>query len=137
MSNLPVDLNELDTSLGAEQGYELELVAPNGRPLPGRIKVRGFDSATYQENLDAQQRRVLERTAMRRQATLEDIRDEAIEHSAALVIGWTVPFNLDGEPLEYSAANAKILLKRFPWIREQVERAAGVRANFLPASAGS
>jgi hypothetical protein len=35
---------------------------------------------------------------------------------------------------EYTPANAVALMRRFPWIREQVEGAAADRGKFLPAS---
>lgn len=130
-----VKLEDLDTAAGGESGYKLELKTPAGRLLPGYILVRGYDSSTYQQLLDEQQRRRLANIAMGRTPTVEQMNADAIETAAALVITWTVPFNLEGKPLEYSAANAVTLLKRFAWIREQVERAAGVRANFLSGPA--
>jgi len=132
-----VTLEDLDTAAGGEAGYELELKSPAGKILPGYILVRGYDSATYQQLLDEQQRRRMANIAMQRTPTVEQINADAIEAAASLVKGWTVPFDLDGKPLEYSAANAVKLLERFHWIREQVERAAGVRSNYLRKSAPS
>jgi hypothetical protein len=132
-----VKLEDLDTAAGGEAGYELELRLPTGRMLPGRIKIRGYDSATYQQLLDEHQRRRLANIAMSKNPTVEQMNAEAIETAASLVMGWTVPFDWEGKPFEYSAANAVKLMTRFYWIREQVERAAGVRANFLPGSAAT
>lgn len=132
-----INLEDLDTAAGGEAGYKLELKTPAGRLLPGHVLVRGYDSATYQQLLDEQQRRRLANIAMGRTPTVEQMNADALEMAAALVIGWTVPVNLEGKPLEYSAANAVKLLGRFLWIREQVERAAGVRANFLSGSAAT
>lgn len=132
-----VNLDALDTARGGEQGFDLELKAPNGRMLPGRMRVRGYDSATYHQLLDEQQRRRLAGLAAARSPTVEQMKAEELELAAALVAGWTVPFDLEGKPLEYSAENAQTLLRRFWWIREQVERAAGVRANFLQGPSAS
>lgn len=130
-----IDLNALDTVAGGERGFELELKAPDGRALPGHIRVRGYDSPTYTQLLDEQQRKRLARAAMGKAVpTVEELEAEALELVAALVMGWTLPFSLDGQPLEYTPANAQLLVRRFPWIRQQVDRAAGVRANFLPGS---
>jgi len=133
MSNAErVNLDALDTVRAGELGYELELKAPDGRALPGRIRIRGYDSETYQALLDEQQRKRLARMAMSRTPAVEEMNAESLEAAASLVLGWTVLFDLEGKPFEYSSANAVTLFRRFPWIREQVERAAGVRANFLP-----
>lgn len=133
-----IDLNALDTVSGGEHGYELELKSPDGRALPGHIRIRGYDSPTYTRLLDEQQRARLARASMGKQIpSVEELEGEALELVAALVMGWSCPFDLDGQPLEYSAANALTLVRRFPWIRQQVDRAAGVRANFLPGSSAS
>lgn len=135
--NERINLDALDTAKGGELGFDLELIAPDGRALPGRIKVRGYDSATYQDKLDDQQRRRLQKLATQKTTTVEEIEADAMELSGVLVMGWTCPFELEGKPLAYSPANAEVLLKRFRWIRQQVDRAAGNRANFLPGSSAS
>lgn len=133
-----VDLNALDTVAGGDAGYRLVLKAPNGVELPGHLLIRGYDSIAYQQKADEQSRAGMTRMAMTKTPpTVDQIKAESLELAGVLVMGWTVPFELDKQPLEYSAANAVKLLERFPWIREQVERAAGVRANFLPGSAPS
>jgi hypothetical protein len=132
-----INLDELDTARGAEAGFDLKLKSPDGRELPGALRIRGTDSATYQRVLDDQQRRRLGRMTMSKTPTVEDIVADTQELLAALVIGWSCPFNLEGKPLDYSPENARILLRRFSWIREQVDRAASVRANFLPGSSAS
>ena len=38
---------------------------------------------------------------------------------------------LDGQDLPFSSTNALMLYQRFPWIKEQVDKAAGSRARFL------
>ena len=132
-----INLDALDTARGAEAGFELKLKAPDGHELAGHLKVRGFDSDTYQRTLDDQQRRRLAKGAAGRMPTVEEIEADALELSGSLVMGWSCPFDLEGKALEYSPANAQLLLRRFRWIREQVDRAAGVRANFLPGSSRS
>jgi hypothetical protein len=133
-----IDLNALDTVAGAERGYPLELKTPDGRALPGHVRVRGYDSPTYTQLLDEQNQRRMHRMAMTKTTpTQQELKADEQEAEAALVAGWTVPFNLDGQPFEYTPANAQLLLKRWPWIRDAVVRAAGVRANFLPGSSAS
>ncbi len=123
---------------GGERGYPLEVKAPNGQVLPGHLLVRGYDSPTYTQLLDDQNQRRMNRMAMTKTPpTQQELKADEQDAEAALVAGWTVPFNLEGQPFEYSAANARVMLQRFPWIREAVVRAAGVRANFLPGSSAS
>lgn len=137
MESTTIDLDALDTVRGAEQGFDLELRAPNGKPLPGHLRVRGYDAETYQAKSVEQQRRLIEKTTSGRMPTPEQLRDEELELAATLILGWTCPFQIKGEPFPYSEVNAQQLLRRYPWVREQVERAARQRANFLPGSASA
>jgi len=132
-----INLDALDTERGGEQGFDLELVGPDGAPLPGSLKIRGYDSTTYQQKLDEQQRRRLRHLATQKIPTVEEMDAETLEAASVLIIGWTCPFELNGQPFEYSPDNAQTLLRRFRWLRQQVDRAAGNRANFLPGSSAS
>jgi hypothetical protein len=133
MSEKGLDLGALDTRRYSEQGRELQLRHPgDGTPIEARVMVRGYDSDAYQRALDAQQQRRLERLPTHR-VSVDDIRADALELSSALLAGWS-NLAIDGQPFEYSPGNAVTLLRRFPWIREQVEGAAADRGKFLPAS---
>ncbi|MGV8954611.1 MAG: hypothetical protein ACOH2M_26170 [Cypionkella sp.] len=52
---------------------------------------------------------------------------------AACITGWK-HIMLDGKVLEFNKANARVLLTRLPWLREDIDRAIVDRANFLKAS---
>lgn len=131
-----IDLSALDTRKGADGGFDLQLKHPGtGETLAGWVvRVRGYDSAAYQEILREHQRRRLERSRAKR-ITVEELEAESLEAAAVLLVGWPDNFNLDGQPFAWSEANARTLLGRFPWIREQVETGAADRGNFLPRSA--
>lgn len=131
-----IDLAALDTRKGADAGFELQLKHPaTGQPLTGWVlRVRGYDSDAYRRVLDEHQRRRLDRLAMGKRLTVEEMADEALEADAVLVAGWPDRFDLEGRPFEYSEVNARSLLHRFAWMREQIGRAAGDRGNFLPGS---
>jgi len=133
-----IDLSALDTRKGAEAGFELQLKHPvTGEILAGwLLKIRGYDAPAYQEVLREHQRRRLERSRNKR-ITVEELEAESLEAAAVLVMGWPDQFNLEGQPFAWSEANARALLGRFPWIREQVETGAADRGNFLPGSAKS
>lgn len=132
-----INLDGLDTARGGELGYDLVLIGPDGRELPGHLKVRGYDSETYQQKLDEQQRRRMAKLQTQKIPSVEELEADTLELATVLVMGWTCPFDLESKPLEYSPTNADRLLKRFRWIRQQVDRAAGNRANFLPGSSAS
>ncbi len=134
-----IDLSALDTRKGAQEGVELTLKHPStGAPLAGwTLRVRGYDSEAYQRTSDEQQRRRLDRIAMGKRPTVEELNAEATELSATLIAGWPDKFDLDGKPFAYSESAAQALIVRFPWIREQVEKAAADRGNFLPGPASS
>lgn len=130
------DLGALDTRRGGEQGCELQLKHPaSGALLPCWVRVRGYDADSYQKKLQEQQASRLERLPGHK-PSVQEINEQSLELAATLVAGWR-GVSLDGEPLEYTEAAAVKLLKRFPWIREQVEVAAADRGNFLPGSASS
>lgn len=133
----PLDLAALDTSLGAEEGRELEVLHPKtGEPIGLRITLLGTDSEAYQKAVRAQQRRAMDRLAhnRKRRSTPEELEAESIELLATITRGWG-PFNLGGKDYPYNHPNAVALYQRFGWIREQADAFAGERANFLPRSA--
>lgn len=53
---------------------------------------------------------------------------------AACITGWE-KIEMDGKPFKYSPANAIELVKKWPWIRDQVVTFADDRANFFRGSA--
>jgi hypothetical protein len=134
------DLASLDTSAGAEAGFELQLLHPATRaPLPLYIRLLGMDGETYRRRQsDLERRRVegMQRRAQQR-IGMAEIENDTIELLAAVTAGWRGDFVLDGTPLPYTEHNAQQLYRRFAWIREQVDQAVGNRANFLPRSPAS
>lgn len=130
------DLGALDTRRYGEQGREIRLKHPGtGAELAAALHVRGYDSDAYRRVLDAQQQKRLDRLPSHK-VTVDEMRADALELHATLIAGWS-NISMDGEPFEYSEANAVTLLRRFPWIREQVEVAAADRGKFLPTPASS
>ncbi len=132
-----MDLSELEPKTGAT----IPLRHPvTNEPLedstgPLTIDIVGIDSPQFQ----ARQRQIANKrlaTAGNRKSklTAEDLEEEAIGTLAACITGWSANVALDGKPLEYSRSNAKLLLTRLIWVREQVDAAIADRANFLKAS---
>lgn len=127
-----IDFGALDARKGADAGFELQLVdAPTRQPLPGLVlRIRGYDSAAYQEVLREHQRRRLARARGKR-ITVEELEAESLELAATLVMSWPEGATVGGKPA------TAIGLVSVPEIRLQVEAGAADLANFLPGSAKS
>jgi hypothetical protein len=108
------------------------LLDPAGRPTKVKLRVRGTDSAAYNDMLKEQVRRAVERQP--RKATEEEKNAEFWELHATLIVGWT-GMHLKGQPYDYTPENAARLLEEYSWVFEQVRRFADNRANFLPGPA--
>lgn len=133
MTDKTLDLSRFDSLTKAqEDGIDVQINGPDGKPLGFTIKVAGPDSARQKA---AQQAMVDER--LQRQVatppTAEEIDTSSRKLLASSTMGWD-EFELDGAPYQFSVENAAALYERFPFIREQVDRAAGNRARFLAPS---
>lgn len=138
-----IDLSGFDVRPRSQEGASMRLLAPDGQPTRVVLRVRGRDAQAYQDMIQAQIRRAVERAPVK--STEQEKNAEFWELQATLVAGW---FNLEGQPakivveangapLEYTPANAAAVLEKHSWIFEQVNRFADKRANFLPGSASS
>ena len=121
------DLSSLDTSAAAEAGAELELLHPaTGEGLNMFVTLLGTDSASWRQAIS---RNLNRRGSGKR--TPEKAMEENIETYAACTVGFRGVI-LDGQEIPFSHDNARMLYRRFPWMREQVDAFIGDRANFLP-----
>jgi hypothetical protein len=138
-----LDLSRLDVRKGADAGFELQLTHPvSGAPLPIFVTILGADSDEYQGALREQQRKYTERMARGKRApvTQDEMEEQSLVLLARITRSWRTvgEVALDSKPFPaFSSAEARRLYERFPWIREQIDRAMGDRANFLPGSATS
>lgn len=126
------DLASLDPLIEAQEaGIEVEVKGPDGKPLgPNgwRVRVAGQDSARFraaqaeitQERLDSENIEV----------SADDLQRNAVRILAKCIISWT-PIILGGKELECNERNARMLLERYGFIREQLERKAGNRKLFF------
>lgn len=62
--------------------------------------------------------------------TTAQIEEQAINVDVAATVDWS-GIEVDGDEFEYSPENARVLYKKFPWIREQVEEFFNDRSNFM------
>ena len=128
--NSPVDLAALDVTSAAEKGAVLQLTHPvSGVELDISIRLAGMDSEQYQK---AQRAAVNKRVNKRRRTPLdpEELAEESYTLLAKVTLGWE-GIVLDGELIPFSQENARMIYKRFPWIREQVDQFTTDRGNFL------
>jgi hypothetical protein len=128
------DLAKSDPRPRSEEGVDMLLLDPAGHATGVTLRVRGTDSRAYQDKLQQQTQRRMERGP--RKATEAEGRAEHYELQATLLAGWT-GLSLAGEPFAYSPKNAARLLEDYAYIHEQVVRFSLDRRNFLPGSESS
>lgn len=140
-----MDLKQLDTVSGADQGADLELMTPSGTLItdsatkkPWTIRLLGVDSKKYQ---DAQHRlankRIQRRSRSRRAiVTSEELDTDQLELLVEVTTGWCdcIKLTADSAPLPFNRENVRMLYSSYPWIREQAEEFIADRANFLGES---
>lgn len=136
-----MDLAQFDTSAIAEDGIDLQLKHPvTGLPLtqgdasetPITIRIAGADSARFRKVERANRDRRL-KAGFRRTPTAAELDAEGLDLLASCTLGWA-GIVLDGQPLEFTQANVKILYKRLLWVRKQVDAAMGDRSLFFQPS---
>jgi hypothetical protein len=140
MESKKIDLAALDTAAGGEQGFELQLTNPGTDvALDITINVLGADSdpvVEVERELARKRGKAIEKARRLRVGSPEELEADAIELLVAATIGWK-NVELDGTPLTFTKDNARLLYRRFRWIREQVDQAIQDRRNFLPKRATS
>lgn len=112
---------------------------PQEKGLPVTLQVVCQDSDHFRQFAHAQTDRTLakqqpakpgEKAPMRSSAEIAADEDKLV---AQCIIGWDNVW-YDGVELPYSPPNALKLVTDLPWLREQVDRFAATRANFMKAS---
>ena len=125
-----VDLASLDVISAAEKGAVMPLCHPvTGVELGMSIRLAGADSEIYRK---AQRAAVNKRVNKRRnlQLSQEEMEEESLTLLVKITLGWDGVL-FEGELLPYGQENARMLYRRFPWIREQVDRFVHDRGNYL------
>lgn len=138
ISNTPVAFDA--SALASEvDNAEIEIIHPVTKQGTGIfVTIYSCDSETYKKVSRKQLNRRLKNPGRRVagvQITSEEIEAENIETLVTCTkswrgVGWSGEAAENGV-LPFSAANAELLYKRVPTIREQVEAAINDRANFL------
>lgn len=128
------DLNNLDTGKAADQGAVLELIHPvENTKLDIRITLAGSDSAVYRKTQNRIANVRTSKISPQRPfipLTSEEQEENGLEVLAACTLAWEGVM-VDGADVECNVRNAKMVYRRFPWIKEQVDAFVANRANFL------
>lgn len=123
------DFAIFDTVTGANEGFDLELVTPQGNKSGVVFRLLGEDSDRYQELAAEQRRARMERLrANRGVPTEDDTRRELAELLVVCTVGWTGPEGF--RPFSVEAARDLYNDRRFVTINDQVVNAIGDRRNF-------
>lgn len=111
-----------------------------GKPVmagakPVTITLAGRDSEVYRKiSRELANKRIEAARAAGKEVELsdEELQNEALDLLSALTLGWTGVVS-GGEPFPFSTENARKMYERLPWLREDVDRFVGNRANFMKA----
>lgn len=131
-----LNLSQNNVSQMAEAGYELELVVPGTEdPTGGFIKVRGVESKIARQFA----RKMLQEQVKKEAATkskdknkidFDNIDDSMARTALSRIISWR-GISVDGKnELEFTDANAMMVLLEHPWIGEQILEASNELENF-------
>lgn len=130
------DLSAFDGLVEAQEaGVDVEILSPDGKPLGPdgfRIRIAGIDSKRFRSI-----RREFINDDIERQSTADLTPEEQDERQirtlARCTLSWTT-VKLGGEEIACTESNARMLYRRFPFIRDQVEMKAGRRSAFMTRS---
>lgn len=110
-----------------------KLVMLPGENAPVTIKLAGRDSEIYRKiSRELANKRAETARNGDAQPSDEDLENEALDLLSALTLGWE-GITANREPYPFSPENARKLYERLPWLREEVDRFVGNRANFMKA----
>lgn len=145
-----MDLSNLATKEKSEKGSRLYFVAPDGRETTLFMDVLGQDSDVYLNRINQV---VLENVS--KKSTKKESDEEVFERGrrsqldtlCLMIVGWGDHANTkkedprEGKELDYfqwgdkqlacTDENKKFVFEQCPWMKEQVNKFMGDRANFL------
>lgn len=131
-----LDLAKNNPALIAEDGYEFNVVLPDGSQSEAKIKVRGSSSKIVRDHGRQMFRemQVKEEQARRRgkpvdQPSLEELEEKAATAAALRVISWS-KIGEDGVEIPFSRENAERLFAKYPFLRDQVIEESDNILNF-------
>jgi hypothetical protein len=126
-----MDFSKLQVS---DDAVEMQLYNPvDGTKLDGVVlQVIGQDSQEYRDAARSILQSAIKKAPKGDITKLGAGDDEyySAKLKALHIKGWA-GIEQDGKPLEYSKENALELVKKYPWLRDQIDAFVGDRANFI------
>lgn len=143
----PFDFDDLDIAVAADNPYEFEIVHPETKDGLGVfISVKGAESETFQRYLREESNKA-RRKAFQSQrsgkteepATVEEDEEKVLRAIAVCMTGWRTIIDGKSEPvilwankkLDFSKDNAIIWMRKFRWVRSQINEATAELRNFI------
>lgn len=131
------DLQTMDYSAAADNGFTFNLILPDGTESDAKLTVIGDLSATvqnyskkkykeYKSQVDAAKRKNKDW-----EPTLEEAEDESVNACLVRLIGWE-GITENGKVVEFSKEKAEEVLRKHAWMRDQIYEQSRDVANFTP-----
>jgi len=131
------DLSSIDTIAACNKPFALTIIHPVTREKTDAVfHIVGKDSTIYRDKIKAIANENLRREALQARRgkeempTIDKMEAKNIDALVAATVGWE-NVSLDGEALEFSAANARKVYTRILPVREQVTEAINDLENFM------
>ena len=130
-----IDLANIDTVKGANEGFDVQIYHPaTNEDLGITINVIGKDSDEFQKITREQTKRRMQKATKGgfRNVTIpvEELEEDSLKLLAACTKSWKGVVE-NGKAIDCTKENAMAIYEKYPWIREQVDTAIGDRANFI------
>jgi len=128
------DLQLLDSVALANEGEKLVLLHPaTEEELDITITLMGSDSDEYRNTIKKrfeQAQRQQAKSKKNNEIDLDEAEDKSRDLLAKMTLSWE---NVEeaGKKVACTFESAKALYKKYPWIREQVEKFISDRTNFI------
>jgi hypothetical protein len=137
-----LDLTQFDTVELSDTGVALELRHPGTGEILRQpdgsavvITLAGPDGERCRKQNRIATKKALEIIDQGRDQTEGELNEEELDMLAALTLSWSgVSISKDGADLSCTLENAKIVYRRFPAFRMQVNNFVKRRVNFMRAS---
>ncbi len=129
-----MDLKEFDASLKRQQdGISVNIKHPaTGEETGMIIVVASYESEKTKE----QARRIADVISKKQEQNpgyvpnFREVESNTLAIAVAAIVGWT-GIQLDGKDLEFTPSNVSLILKKYSFIADQIDKTAGDRALFF------
>lgn len=124
------DINKLNFTAIADQGYEFKVKDPSGMYIDGAyITVRGALSPKVSSFKKALVNKMQQDEKRKKEQTLDDAERMSLDLAVLTVMDWR-GFEADGKDVKCTEANVRELLSRETWLQEQIIAESNEAANF-------